>query len=137
MQFVIHCLLQKKPEWCILIASFTGGFARMKNNYAKTAECTSSAYAGTFSARSFCGNTSACENSSVIISEKDTASVSFSLFVAVIAAVVCALAVRIIMPVLVLDSVLVLIAAVVIISAFRLIIMKTKGFTAYDQVKTR
>ena len=107
----------------------------MKNNYAKTAECTSSAYAGTFSVRSFCGNTSACENSSVINSEKDTASVSFSLFVAVIAAVVCALAVRIIMPVL--DSVFVLIAAVVIISAFRLIIMKTKGFTAYDQVKTR
>ena len=109
----------------------------MKNNYANTAECTSSAYAGTFSVCSFCGNTSACENSSVINSEKDTASVSFSLFVAVIAAVVCALAVRIIMPVLVLDSVFVLIAAVVIISAFRLIIMKTKGFTAYDQVKTR
>ena len=90
----------------------------MKNNYAKTAYCTSSTAAGSFSARSFSENSATHENTSVIRSEKDTFTlVSFSL--CVIAVSVYLLAVRIIMPVAV-------IAVSVIISLIRLIIIKNK-----------
>lgn len=92
----------------------------MKNNYAKTAYCTSSNATGSFSARNTNAGSMTHENTSVIRSEKGTSRmVSFSL--CAIAVAVFLLAVRIIMPVVVLD-------AFVIISLVRLIIIqKAKG----------